>query len=175
MGCHIVFKINILLVTHRIPLTGFLVSFTPIFIRHCCIPFSLSLCLFGSLRSPSSGTNPDRVWFLSIKFGEELKTYKHRTCREAIKVYIPPCVVFVRSPKVPDHRSALVWPSTLPVTYLSQHVVHWITLAKVELRKHVWRLSAMTGRTQKERQLKSKSRRSTTARATKRWVLIRKG
>ena len=60
---------------------------------------SLSLCLFCSLRSLSSGTNPDWVWFPSIKFGEELKTYKHRTCREAIKVYIPPCVVFVRSPK----------------------------------------------------------------------------
>ena len=60
---------------------------------------SLSFCLFCSLRSLSSGTNPDWVWFPSIKFGQELKTYKHRTCREAVKVYIPSCVVFVRSPK----------------------------------------------------------------------------
>jgi hypothetical protein len=60
---------------------------------------SFSLCLFYSFRSSSSATNPDRVWFPSKKFGEELKIYKHRTCREAIKVYIPLCVVFVRSPK----------------------------------------------------------------------------
>ena len=30
--------------------------------------------------------------------GEELQTYEHRYI-DAVKVYIPPCVVFVRSPK----------------------------------------------------------------------------
>jgi hypothetical protein len=98
MGSHIIFKINILLVTNLIPLMGFLFLSVPL--SSDIVAYrSFSLCLFSSLQSPSSGTNPDRVWFPSIKFVEELKTYKHRTCREAMKVYIPPCIVFVRSPK----------------------------------------------------------------------------
>ena len=68
---------------------------------------SLSLCLFCSL---------GRVWFLSINF-RELQTYEHRICRDILKVYLPPCVIFVRSPKGTRSPVGLGVSITLPVTF----------------------------------------------------------
>jgi hypothetical protein len=77
---------------------------------------SLSLYLFCSLGSPSSGTNPGRVWFPSINF-RELQTYEHRIYRDIVKVYISPCIVFVRSPEGTRSPVGLGVSITLPIIF----------------------------------------------------------
>ena len=62
---------------------------------HIVLSLSLSASSF-SVGSPSSGTNPGRVWLASMNFGVELQTIEHTLF---VKVCTPPWDIFVRYPK----------------------------------------------------------------------------